>query len=193
MPARWNNFKSGLRANWLTGGLIVTILASGACRQAGQSAAGVSDSPTPALTAATPDERPILLAFGDSLTAGYGLPADEAYPTLLQKKIDAAGYRYRVVNAGVSGDTTAGGLRRLEWSLEGPVKVMVLALGGNDGLRGQPVAEMKANLAKMIEIASSRGVRVVLPVWRLHPIWAPTTRAVSGRPTVILPGSTTRH
>ena len=174
MPLSRNKFKSPTWTMALLGGLIMATIAFGACRSAGEGATGVQTASTtansatpgtPAVSAtplATPDERPILLAFGDSLTAGYGLPAAEAYPNLLQQKIDAAGYRYRVVNAGVSGDTTAGGLRRLEWSLEGPVKVMVLALGGNDGLRGQPVEEMKANLAKMIEIAQRRGVKVVL-------------------------------
>lgn len=160
MPFRGNKFKSWFWTRALTAGLVLTILA-GACRRADENA-GVMESTTNVVTVATPDDRPILLAFGDSLTAGYGLPADEAYPKLLQRRIDAAGYRYRVVNAGVSGDTTAGGLRRLEWSLEGPVRVMVLALGGNDGLRGQPVPEMKANLAKMIEIARGRGVKVIL-------------------------------
>ena len=108
------------------------------------------------------DTRPIVLAFGDSLTAGYGLPLEESYTVLLQRRLDESGYRYRVVNAGVSGDTTAGGLRRLEWSLEGPVRFVVLALGGNDGLRGQPVVEMKKNLASMIEMARSRGATVIL-------------------------------
>ena len=97
MPFSWNKFKSGARAITLISGLIVTVLAPGACRSAGESAAGVKTSATPTIAASpTPDERPILLAFGDSLTAGYGLPADEAYPNLLQRKIDAAGYRYRV-------------------------------------------------------------------------------------------------
>ena len=83
-----------------------------------------------------PPARPRIVAFGDSLTAGLGLLEQEAYPALLQKKIDAAGYQFEVVNAGVSGDTSAGGLRRLDWALEGDVKVLVVALGGNDGLRG---------------------------------------------------------
>jgi acyl-CoA thioesterase-1 len=108
------------------------------------------------------EELPAIVAFGDSLTAGYGLNPDESFTTLLQRKLDESGYRYRVVNAGVSGDTSAGGLRRIDWSLEGNVKFLVLELGGNDGLRGLPVAEMKKNLAQTIERAQSRGATVIL-------------------------------
>lgn len=112
--------------------------------------------------ASTPDTRPIIVAFGDSLTAGYGLPEPESYTTLLQEKLEQRGYTYRVVNAGVSGDTTAGGLRRLDWSLEGNVKLLILELGGNDGLRGLPVEQMKKNLAQIIETAQKRKIKVVL-------------------------------
>jgi acyl-CoA thioesterase I len=89
-----------------------------------------------------------IVVFGDSLTAGYGLgePDTQAYPALLQRKIDAAGLPYRVVNAGLSGDTTAGGLRRVDWVLRQPVDIFVLALGGNDGLRGIDPALTRANL-----------------------------------------------
>ena len=84
--------------------------------------------------------------LGDSLTAGLGLLESQSYPALLQQKIDADGYDFEVENAGVSGDTSAGGLRRLDWALQGNVRVLVLALGANDGLRGLPIAEMKNNL-----------------------------------------------
>ena len=89
--------------------------------------------------------------LGDSLTAGLGLAPEQSYPALLQTQLDANGYRYEVVNAGVSGDTSAGGLRRLDWSLEGDVKILVVALGGNDGLRGLPPQDMKANLTAIVE------------------------------------------
>lgn len=107
-------------------------------------------------------ERPKIVALGDSLTAGYGLVESQSYPALLQQKLDADGYQFEVVNAGVSGDTTAGGLRRLEWALTGDVKVLIVALGGNDGLRGLSVGEMKQNLAKIIEHARERNVLVIL-------------------------------
>ncbi len=106
--------------------------------------------------------RPRIVALGDSLTAGYGLMADEAYPAILQKKIDEAGYRFEVVNAGVSGDTSAGGLRRLDWALDGDVRILILELGANDGLRGLPVEELKQNLAGIIERARARHVAVLL-------------------------------
>jgi acyl-CoA thioesterase-1 len=109
-----------------------------------------------------PPARPKIVTLGDSLTAGLGLVESQAYPAVLQKKIDSEGYAFDVVNAGVSGDTSAGGLRRLDWSLEGDVKVLVLALGANDGLRGLSVAEMKQNLQIIVERAKQRGIVVIL-------------------------------
>jgi acyl-CoA thioesterase-1 len=109
-----------------------------------------------------PPARPRIVAFGDSLTAGLGLLEQEAYPAVLQRRIDAAGYPFEVVNAGVSGDTTAGGLRRLDWALEGDVKVVIVAFGGNDGLRGLGVAQMKENLTAIIRQSRERGAVVIL-------------------------------
>lgn len=110
-----------------------------------------------------PEEFPAIVAFGDSLTAGYGLNPDESYTVLLQQRLDKQGYRYRVINAGVSGDTSAGGARRIDWALQsGTVKFLILELGGNDGLRGLPVADMRKNLSHIIERAQARGVTVVL-------------------------------
>lgn len=103
-----------------------------------------------------------LVALGDSLTAGYGIGQDQAYPADLQRRLDAAGYRYEIVNAGVSGDTSAGGLNRLDWSLDGDVRILIVALGANDGLRGLPPAGMRRNLATIIERAQQRRIRVLL-------------------------------
>lgn len=108
------------------------------------------------------DTLPRIVFLGDSLTAGLGLSADQSYPSLIAKKLKDHGYQYDVVNAGVSGDTSAGGLRRLDWSLEGDVKVLVVALGGNDALRGLPVSEMKKNLQAVIDAAKARHVTVIL-------------------------------
>jgi acyl-CoA thioesterase I len=108
------------------------------------------------------EPRPRVVLLGDSLTAGLGLPPDEAYPAILQRDIDALGANYEVVNAGVSGDTSAGGLSRLEWVLTGDVRILVVALGGNDGLRGLPAAELSRNLGKIIERAQARGIKVIL-------------------------------
>jgi acyl-CoA thioesterase-1 len=116
-----------------------------------------------AAPAAPAETLPKIVAFGDSLTAGYGLSPNESYPALLQKMIDADGFKYEVVNAGVSGETSAGGVRRIDWSLDaGGVRFVILELGANDFLRGQPVSETRKNLAAIIERAKSRGARVLL-------------------------------
>jgi len=108
------------------------------------------------------DERPKIVCLGDSLTAGLGLVETQSYPHLLQKKVDEVGFDYEVVNAGVSGDTSAGGLRRLEWALQENVRVLIVALGANDGLRGLSVVDMKENLGRIIETAQSRHIAVIL-------------------------------
>jgi acyl-CoA thioesterase-1 len=104
---------------------------------------------------ATMDRReapasPVVLFLGTSLTAGYGLPVEQAYPNLLGARIDSLGLPYRVVNAGVSGETSAGGLRRIDWLLRQPVAVLVLELGANDGLRGLDIETMAANLQEIV-------------------------------------------
>lgn len=106
--------------------------------------------------------RPKIIAFGDSLTAGLGLSEAESYPAQLQKLIDADGYHYEVVNAGVSGDTSSGGLRRIEWSLQDKPKFLILELGANDILRGQPIDLVRDNLSRIITTSQSRGVTVLL-------------------------------
>lgn len=124
-------------------------------------------TPQPTTTGTTPApaatvETPLIVAFGDSLTAGYGLQDSQSYPALLQQRLDERGYRYRVVNAGVSGDTSAGGRRRIDWALKGDVRILILELGANDALRGQPPKGVKENLAEIIEKAQGRKVKVVL-------------------------------
>lgn len=114
------------------------------------------DAPVPA------QARPRVVFLGDSLTAGYGLPKEQSVPSLIQKQLDAEGYDYEVVNHGVSGDTSAGGVSRLDWALDGDVRVLVLELGANDGLRGLPVESTKANLSDIITRAKARGVTVLL-------------------------------
>src|SRR3990170_2601582 len=120
--------------------LLLVLCAVAACRdKAAPEPSAASRAAAAATIPADPDAppaRPRIVAFGDSLTAGLGLLEQEAYPALLQRKIDEAGYEFEVVNAGVSGDTTAGALRRLDWALEGDVRVLIVAFGGNDGLRG---------------------------------------------------------
>ena len=133
--------------------------------------------PAAASVEAAPARRPRIVVLGDSLTAGYGIDLEQAVPALLQQRLDEGRYGYEVVNAGVSGDTSAGGLRRLEWSLEGDVRILVLELGANDGLRGLPVAAMKANLKEIIRTAKRRGIEVLLTGMEAPPNYGPAYTA----------------
>ena len=130
--------------------------------QASAPARSPESHPAAARGAAPPRSRPRIVFLGDSLTAGLGLAATEAYPALIQQRLDAASLDYEVVNAGVSGDTSAGGLARLDWALDGDVRILVVALGGNDGLRGLPAEELRKNLQAIIERAHERRIKVVL-------------------------------
>ncbi len=105
-----------------------------------------------------------VLVLGDSLAAGYGVDPDQAFPALLQKQADAAGLAFTIVNAGVSGDTTAGGLRRIDWLLKGPADVLVLELGGNDGLRGLSVPQTRSNLVGIIGKVRAKNPAAVVVV-----------------------------
>lgn len=129
-----------------------------------------------AATAGDAPDTPVIVFLGTSLTAGYGLEQDQAYPALIQQKIDAAGLDYRVVNAGVSGDTSAGGRRRLAWLLRLPVEVLVVELGANDMLRGQRVDQLRSNLAAILDETRKAhpGVRFVIAGMRAAPNLGPT-------------------
>src|SRR3954469_9030491 len=122
-------------------------------------AANPAPAADPTVPAAT---RPRVVILGDSIAAGYGLRREESFPARLQERIDREGLGFEVVNAGVSGDTSAGGLRRLDWSLDGDVRVLVVELGGNDGLRGLPPEELKKNLTAIVRAARERHVAVLL-------------------------------
>lgn len=115
--------------------------------------------------------RGTLVILGDSLAAGYGVEPEQAFPALLQRRIEAAGLGFEVVNAGVSGDTTAGGLRRVGWLLRRPMDVLVIALGGNDGLRGLAPEATRSNLVAIINTVRARqsGVRIVLAGMEMPP------------------------
>jgi acyl-CoA thioesterase-1 len=115
----------------------------------------------------------VVVALGDSLTAGFGLSPEEAWPALIDARLRREGSPYRMVNAGVSGDTSAGGLRRVDWVLRTQPEIAVVALGANDGLRGQPPAETRANLAAIVERLQRAGVRVLLAGMRLPPNYGP--------------------
>jgi len=114
------------------------------------------------------DDR-VIVVLGDSLTAGLGVDAEEAYPALLQTRLRREGFAYRIVNAGVSGDTTAGAVRRLDWVLRAHPAIVVVALGANDGLRGLPVTAMRDNLVLIVTRLQASGARVLLAGMRLPP------------------------
>jgi acyl-CoA thioesterase-1 len=134
---------------------------------------GLAVLPAPARAA----ER-VVVALGDSLTAGLGVAAEEAWPALIDARLRREGYPYRVVNAGVSGDTTAGGLRRVDWVLRSRPEVAVFALGANDGLRGLPTDAMEANLLAIVERLRAAGARVLVAGMQVPPNYgAAYTRA----------------
>jgi acyl-CoA thioesterase-1 len=111
----------------------------------------------------------VIVALGDSLTAGLGVSPEEAYPAVLEARLRRDGFEYRVVNAGVSGDTSAGGLRRIDWVLKLRPDVVIVALGANDGLRGQPPDVLRDNLTRIVGRARAAGARVLLAGMRVPP------------------------
>lgn len=114
---------------------------------------------------------PRIVAFGDSLTSGYGIGVSDAYPAVVQQRLDDAGLEFTMVNAGVSGDTSGRAARRFDRAIEGNVRVVILALGANDGLRGLPVEQLKANLSRMIATAQARGIAVLLCGMEALPVY----------------------
>ena len=126
---------------------------------------------TVALAAEAPEK--VVVFLGDSLTAGYGLPADLSFPAIVERKLREDGTAVRVVNAGVSGDTSAGALRRVPWLLRQRPDVLVVELGANDALRGQPVAGIEANLRSIVEQARDAGARVLLVGMRVPTSYGP--------------------
>lgn len=133
--------------------------------------------PSPATSSATApvpaDRRPVIVAFGDSLTAGYGADPGKSYPDYLQKDLDQAGYHYHVVNAGISGNTTKDGVDRLQDVLALKPEVAIVAFGGNDGLRGLPPSATQANLDQIIHTLKDAGASVVLGGITLPPNYGP--------------------
>jgi len=138
---------------WLAplGAAAALLLAAGpGCEAGGSGSRGAAGAGPVAATDDGGSELPVVLFLGDSLTAGYGLTEEQAFPALVQERIDAAGLGYRVVNAGVSGDTSAGGRQRIGWLLRQPIAVLVLELGANDMLRGQDTDALAANLRAIV-------------------------------------------
>ena len=128
--------------------------------------ASASAAPSPARKGAIK-----VVALGDSLTSGHRLPKSSAYPALLEQKLRDVGMDATVVNQGVSGETSAGGVRRLEAALAERPQILIVAFGANDGLRGVPIAQVRANLSKIIETAQARGVQVLLTGMKALPLY----------------------
>lgn len=114
-------------------------------------------------------ENPVILAFGDSLTYGYQVDPKKSYPARLQRVLKAKGYSYKVINAGVNGDTTAGGRSRIDWLLQHDPEIVIIELGANDGLRGLPIEEMRSNLSYIIEACKKKGAKVLLAGMKITP------------------------
>jgi len=146
-------------------GLLAAVLIAG-CDRNGSAGRTQDAAPSPSTSSAPArqpeNQRARVVFLGDSITAGLGLPQTQAFPSVLAEKLRAEGHDVQVVNHGLSGDTAAGGRRRLPRALEGNVRVLVVALGANDGLRGNPVEAMKSNLEAIIRDAKARGIKVLL-------------------------------
>lgn len=130
-------------------------------------------APSAATVAASPDTRPLLVCFGDSLTAGLGTAPGESYPEYLQADLDTRGYHYRVLNEGISGNTTKDAVARLDHILALKPAVVVVELGGNDGLRGLPIKDTRANLDKIVTALQASGIKVALAGITLPPDYGP--------------------
>ncbi|WP_339815474.1 arylesterase [uncultured Imperialibacter sp.] len=117
------------------------------------------------------DNRKVILFYGNSITAGYGLDISEAFPAIIQERLDSLGYNYNVINAGLSGETSAGGLSRIDWVLKTPVDIFSLELGGNDGLRGISLDETEKNLSQIIEKVkqSNPQVKIIVAGMQIPP------------------------
>ena len=141
---------------WAAIAMLATACRRDASRQEsekGMRDTGQTSSDTGGLAARAPqkDARKTILFVGTSLTAGYGIDPEQAYPALIQRELDSLGYDYEAVNAGVSGETSAGALRRMDWLMKQPFDVFVLETGANDGLRGLPIDSLRANIQQIID------------------------------------------
>ncbi len=151
-----------VKVQWI--GVALLSLTLGACSGNKQEQPQRTSAPpdTSRNLVSPPDPRPVIVAFGDSLTAGYGVEPGKSYPDDLQRLIDAAGYQYRIVNLGMSGDTTTDGIQRMPDVLAAKPVIVILEFGGNDGLRGLPVSTTRANLIQMVEGLQRAGIQILL-------------------------------
>ena len=168
-------------SSYLNGGLkkylgLLLLFAFISCNNNNSKKATTENQPVSKDTAiSSPAKKKTILFFGNSLTAGYGVDPSEAYPALIQDKIDSLGLNYKVINAGVSGETTSDGNSRIDWILKQPIDIFVLELGGNDGLRGIPLSETKKNLQSIIEKVKAKypDAKIILEGMQIPPNMGP--------------------
>jgi acyl-CoA thioesterase-1 len=159
---------------WLVLFAVVFAACSQPAQEAQKETAPVEQAaPQPAIRPEVPDNRKVLLVVGDSISAGFGVPVGASFPSVMQRTLDAEKLPWRVVNQGISGDTTSGGAARITAGINAMPKVVLLELGGNDGLRGLPLATTRANLEKMITVYQKAGAQVVLAGMTLPPNYGP--------------------
>lgn len=155
--------------------ILLLLILFGCGQSKGEKAPDAGAEPQGETAVENPGPEKTILFFGDSLTAGLGLDPNQAFPALIQGRLDSLGYSYQVVNAGLSGETTASGRNRLDWVLRQPVEIFILELGANDGLRGIPLSETRKNLEEMILLVRNKypGVTIVLAGMQLPPNMGP--------------------
>jgi acyl-CoA thioesterase I len=163
-------FAGGNRTVWLLCGVLI-LCVCGCGKMKNETDANHENVSLPGT--ALKDARPVIAAMGNSLTAGQGVDPSQNYPSRLQRKIDEAGYAYRVVNFGVSGDTSGQGLNRLDSIIKNHPKIVIVELGANDGLRGMPAEVTKQNLATIVERLQAAGVKIVLAGMQVPPNYGP--------------------
>lgn len=163
-----------IRAFLASAAVLAAVTIAGGCGGGSREAGDPAPSAAPPVAVPPAESRiPVVVFLGDSLTAGYGLPEDQTFPALLESRLRASGIAARIVNAGVSGDTTAGGLSRLDWVLSQKPDVLVVGLGSNDGLRGQPLESIEANLRAIVERGRAAGASVLLLGMRVPTNYGP--------------------
>jgi acyl-CoA thioesterase-1 len=163
-----------MRIHSLFAALVVLCSCGGSPGSAPQPSQGAAQEATPpAQSGAAPDNRPAIVAFGNSLTAGFGADTGKSYPDFLQQELDRRGLRYRVVNAGISGETTTDALERLGTVTALKPAVVIVEFGGNDGLRGLPVSTTRSNLDQIIVAVKDTGAQVLLAGMTLPPNYGP--------------------
>jgi acyl-CoA thioesterase I len=163
-------FSARNRSVWVLWGVLIFCIC-GCGKRESETVRNYENASLPG--AALKDQRPVIAAMGNSLTAGQGVDSSMNYPSRLQRKIDEEGYVYRVVNFGVSGDTSGQGLNRLDAILKNSPKIVIVELGANDGLRGMPAEVTKKNLATIVERLQAAGVKVVLAGMQVPPNYGP--------------------